>query len=180
MLTSNQSELSLSGRKKSLSGRKDCQILLICQDEQWELTNGPTRFALASLVSHSVSAHFSAPPLFFFFLAMPYSMWDLSSLTRDGTHATLLGAQNLKPWTSEKSLEGLRRPQPLNVCLHAHMLSCFSHDQVWRTNLRNVAHQAPPSMGFSRQEYRTGLPFLPPGDLPYPGINQTLISCIGR
>ena len=66
---------------------------------------------------------------FFFFLAIPHGMWDLSSLTRDGTHATLLGAQNLKPWTSEKSLEGLRSPQPLNVCLHAHMLSCFSRDQ---------------------------------------------------
>ena len=28
-----------------------------------------------------------------------------------------------------------------------------------------VAHQAPPSMGFSRQEYRSGLPFPSPGDL---------------
>ena len=33
-----------------------------------------------------------------------------------------------------------------------------------------VAHQAPPSMGFSRQEYWSGLPFPSPGDLPYPGI----------
>ena len=33
-----------------------------------------------------------------------------------------------------------------------------------------VAHQAPLSMGFSRQEYRSGLPFLSPGDLPDPGI----------
>ena len=33
-----------------------------------------------------------------------------------------------------------------------------------------VAHQAPPSMGFSRQEYWSGLPFLSPGDLPDPGI----------
>ena len=30
--------------------------------------------------------------------------------------------------------------------------------------------QAPPSMGFSRQEYWSGLPFPPPGDLPNPGI----------
>ena len=29
--------------------------------------------------------------------------------------------------------------------------------------------QAAPSMGFSRQEYRSGLPFPPPGDLPSPG-----------
>ena len=33
-----------------------------------------------------------------------------------------------------------------------------------------VAHQAPPSMEFSRQEYWNGLPFLSPGDLPNPGI----------
>ena len=33
-----------------------------------------------------------------------------------------------------------------------------------------VAHQAPPSMGFSRQEYWNGLPFPSPGDLPDPGI----------
>ena len=33
-----------------------------------------------------------------------------------------------------------------------------------------VAHQAPQSMEFSRQEYRSGLPFPSPGDLPDPGI----------
>ena len=33
-----------------------------------------------------------------------------------------------------------------------------------------VVCQAPPSMGFSRQEYWSGLPFPSPGDLPNPGI----------
>ena len=33
-----------------------------------------------------------------------------------------------------------------------------------------VAHQAPPSMGFSRQEYWSGVPFPSPEDLPNPGI----------
>ena len=33
-----------------------------------------------------------------------------------------------------------------------------------------VADQAPPSMGFSSQEYWSGLPFPSPGDLPDPGI----------
>ena len=32
------------------------------------------------------------------------------------------------------------------------------------------AHQAPPSMEFSRQEYWSGLPFPSPGDLPNLGI----------
>jgi len=31
-----------------------------------------------------------------------------------------------------------------------------------------IAHQAPPSMGFSRQEHWSRLPFPPPGDLPDP------------
>ena len=33
-----------------------------------------------------------------------------------------------------------------------------------------VDHQAPPSMGFSRQEYWSGLPFPSPGDRPDSGI----------
>ena len=36
--------------------------------------------------------------------------------------------------------------------------------------LWTVAHQAPLSMGISRQEYRSGLPLPPTGDLPNPGI----------
>jgi len=36
-----------------------------------------------------------------------------------------------------------------------------------------VAHQAPLSMEFSRQEYWTGLPGDSPGDLPHPGIEPS-------
>ena len=36
-----------------------------------------------------------------------------------------------------------------------------------------VVYQAPPSMGFSRQGYWSGLPFPPPGDLPDPGTETT-------
>ena len=35
---------------------------------------------------------------------------------------------------------------------------------------RTVAQQAPLSMGFPRQEYWSGLPYSPPGDLFHPGI----------
>ena len=35
---------------------------------------------------------------------------------------------------------------------------------------QTVARQAPLSMGFPRQEYWSGLPFPPPGDLPDPGL----------
>jgi len=45
-----------------------------------------------------------------------------------------------------------------------------------------VACQAPLSMGFSRQEYWSGLPCPPPGDLPDPGIEHTslCVFCVGR
>ena len=42
-------------------------------------------------------------------------------------------------------------------------------DQLFETP-RTAAHQAPLSMGFSRQEYWSGLPFPSPGGLPDPGI----------
>ena len=45
----------------------------------------------------------------------------------------------------------------------------FSHVWYFATPW-TVACQAPLSMGFSRQEYCSGLPCLPPGDLPNPGI----------
>ena len=49
------------------------------------------------------------------------------------------------------------------------MLSHFSCVQICVT-LWTVAYQAPQSLGFSRQEYCSGLPFPTPEDLPNPGI----------
>ena len=48
--------------------------------------------------------------------------------------------------------------------------SCPSLATPW-----TVAHQAPLSMGFSKQEYWSGLPFPSPGDLPDSGINPGLL-----
>ena len=46
-----------------------------------------------------------------------------------------------------------------------------SLSRVWLfVTLWTVGHQAPPSMGFPRQEYWSGLPFPSPGDLPDPRI----------
>ena len=42
-----------------------------------------------------------------------------------------------------------------------------------------VAHQAPPAMEFSRQEYWSGVPFPSPGDLPDPGIEPTSPALAG-
>ena len=56
--------------------------------------------------------------------------------------------------------------QCMCVCVCAHS---FSHVWLFVTPW-TVAHQASPSMGFSRQEYWSGLPFPPTGNLPEPGI----------
>ena len=61
------------------------------------------------------------------------------------------------------------------MCLMC-VLSCFSNVRFFVT-LWTVALQSPLSMGFSRQEYRSGLPFPSPWDLPDPGI-EPQISCI--
>ena len=49
------------------------------------------------------------------------------------------------------------------------LLSSFSHAQLFAI-LLTMAGQAPLSMGFSRQEYWSGLPCPPSGNLPNPGI----------
>ena len=58
------------------------------------------------------------------------------------------------------------------VCVCAKLLQLLSCVQLFVT-LWTVAHQAPLSMGFSRQEYWSELPCRPPGDLPDPGIKPT-------
>ena len=56
------------------------------------------------------------------------------------------------------------------------MLSCLSCVQLFAT-LWTIAHQALLSIGFSRQEYYSGLPYPLPGDLPNPGIEpRSLMS----
>ena len=56
-----------------------------------------------------------------------------------------------------------------SACMRAQLLS---HAQLFATPWV-VALQAPLSMGFSRQEYWSGLPFPPPGNLPNPRIKPT-------
>ena len=55
------------------------------------------------------------------------------------------------------------------------VLSRFSHVQLFAT-LWIVAQQAPLSVGFSRQEYWSGLPFPTPRDLPHPGIKPASLA----
>ena len=52
-------------------------------------------------------------------------------------------------------------------------MCCVSHSVLSDSVIPwTVAHQAPPSMEFSRQEYWSGLPFPSPGNLPDPGVES--------
>ena len=57
------------------------------------------------------------------------------------------------------------------ICMHAQSCSTLF-------NPVTIAHQAPLSMGISRQEYWSGLPFPPPEDLPDPGIKLCLLRLL--
>ena len=63
-----------------------------------------------------------------------------------------------------------------NDCLLCQSAQSFSHVQLSAAPW-TVAHQAPLSLEFSRQEYWSGLPFPPPGDRPDAGIKpMSLVS----
>ena len=58
-----------------------------------------------------------------------------------------------------------------SVCVHAKLLqSCPT-----LCDAMDLAHQAPLSMGFSWQEYWSGLPFPPPGAIPDPEMESTCL-----
>ena len=54
------------------------------------------------------------------------------------------------------------------------ILRCISRVQLFAA-LWTVAHQAPLTMGFSRQEYWSGMPCPPPRDHPNPGIKPVFL-----
>ena len=71
-------------------------------------------------------------------------------------------ASSFRIWNSSTLLH-------INTYVQAVHTQLTSHVQFFVT-LWTVAHQAPLSMGFSRQEYWSGLSHPPPGDLPDPGV----------
>ena len=73
-----------------------------------------------------------------------------------------------------KPNQGTNR-QPWDLLLFSCQVMSDSFATLW-----TVAHQAPLPMGFSRQEYWSGLPFPSPGDLPDPGIETMSPTLSGR
>ena len=84
---------------------------------------------------------------------------------------------------TERFTKTANADDPAHCLAHGEcMLSLFIHVQLFATPW-TVTHQTPLSMGFSRKEYWSGLPCLPPGYLPDPGIEPdslTSLAFIGR
>ena len=57
-------------------------------------------------------------------------------------------------------------------------IACIPSRVQLCVTLRTVAHQAPLSVGFSRQEYWSGLPFPYPEDLPDPGVDPVSLTSL--
>ena len=65
-------------------------------------------------------------------------------------------------------------PPPILYCCYLISVMSDSFAIPW-----TVAHQAPLSMAFPRQEYWSRLSFLSPGDLPDPEVSPTFPALIG-
>ena len=84
------------------------------------------------------------------------------------THRILV-TQRLPQTLQDTQLQTIPLNQPKNIKHNLMIMKLLSHVRLFATP-RTVAYHVPPSMGFTRQEYWSGLPFPSPGDLPNPGI----------
>ena len=105
--------------------------------------------------------------------AEPFSpLLQLRDFYSSENNTIIHSVSEMKAWNNTQFLSFLL----LYMCL----LSFFSRIWLFLTPW-TIAHQVLLSMGFFRQEYWSGLPFPPPGDLPDPGIEcKSHVSCTGR
>ena len=102
-----------------------------------------------------------------------------SKITADGDCSHKIKRRLLLGRKVMTNLDSILKSRDITLPTKVHLQSYgFSNSYVWVwkwkwfscvwlfATLWTVAYQAPPSMGFSRQESRSGLPFPSPGDLP--------------
>ena len=89
--------------------------------------------------------------------------------------ALFITAKEWKPLTSPPTDYWINKAH--GACMH---LCCFFRWDRLFANPRTAARQATLYLEFSRQEYWSGLPCPPPGDLPDPGIKLTSPASAGR
>ena len=105
----------------------------------------------------------------------PFPPWWLSSKEstcnagETGDMGSIPGSQRSPGEGNGNPLQHPRLENPMDRGTLLLLLSHFGHIQFFATPWI-VAHQAPLSKVFPRQEYWSGLPFPSPGELPDPGI----------
>ena len=109
-----------------------------------------------------------------------FGVWDISDDIISCLGKGSFSCQGFRGWQKNwKCLESHRYWRSENSGSNL-VLSHLSHVQLCVT-LQNVACPVSLPMGFSRQEYCSGLPFPSWGDLPKPGMElKSQVSCIGR
>ena len=122
-------------------------------------------------------------PSFFAFLGPLLLVYNDKVHMETATHSRTLDWRT--PWTEEPDGQSMGSQRVRHNWTHMHTYIYTHIYIIWRKSKVKVkslscvllfvtpwtgAYQASPSMGFSRQEYWSGLPFPSPGDLPNPGI----------
>ena len=106
-------------------------------------------------------------------------------------HLRLVRMAAIKKSTNNKCWRGCGEKRMLLHCWWECKLIQPLWKMVWKVKVKvkllscvrlfvtpwTIVHQAPPSMGFSRQEYWSGLPFPTPGNPPDPGIDSRCPHC---
>ena len=112
-------------------------------------------------------------PCLFSLIAMAQTSSTLLSKSGGSGHPCFVTDLRRKAF----SISPLSMMLAVSLALLLVVVQCLSHVQLL-TTLWTIAHQAPLSVGFSRQEYWSGLPFRPPGDLPDPEIEPVFLCLL--
>ena len=98
---------------------------------------------------------------------LPLDLWTGSNVISSVQPSSALLYLSLSPSTVDFCT--------LHMCVCVCVQSCFSHVWLFVTPW-TIAHQTPLSLGFSRQEYWSGLPCPPPEDLSNPAIEPSSLT----
>ena len=118
------------------------------------------------LQSHGYKSLEFSRPEYWSELAVTFSR--LPSQPRDRTQVSHTGGRFFAIWATKGIQKFLNTGC---VCVLSRSVMSDSFAAPW-----TIAHQAPLSLEFSRQEYWSGLPFPPPGHLPDPGIEPASLA----
>ena len=122
------------------------------------------------LQSHGYKSLEFSRPEYWSELAVTFSR--LPSQPRDRTQVSHTGGRFFAIWATKGIQKFLNTGC---VCVLSRSVMSDSFAAPW-----TIAHQAPLSLEFSRQEYWSGLPFHPPGHLPDPGTESVFLALAGR